>query len=163
MTHLSSGFGAAPGLFVLGAGNALVVGRLSSLALDAVAEGRQGEASAVNAGVSDLAYGLGVAILGAVFVGVAASGIVSGIEQHLGVSMAPGARQQVESRLENDLRTLTPAQQDVLLESQARGVRDAVSLAAASSFREGMDAVLEVALVGFGLSLAVLAASRIRT
>lgn len=154
-----AGWGSAPGLFVLGLGNGLALSRLTTLTLSYLGSTQQSEASAINAGAGDLAYALGIAILGAVFVGVAAHGLVSGVEQQAGVTVPPAQRQQLVSHLEDDLRTLTPERQDAFIESQPEPIRTAIRSVADTAFQQGINAVLETALGGLGLSLVVLVAT----
>lgn len=150
-----TGLGSAPGLFVLGAGNGLVASRLSLLTLSTVDPDQHSEASSIGVGANDLAYALGIAVLGAVFVGVAAHAIVSGIERQLierQLALPPAVRQQIEARFENELRTLSPAQQDAFLQSQPPKVRAAIQSVSDRAFKQGVEVTLETALGGLGLA-----------
>jgi hypothetical protein len=158
------GWGTVPGLFVLGLGNGLALNRAGSLTLSTLSSNRQPEASAINSGAGDIAYALGIAVLGAVFVGVAAHAIVSDMDRQLvqggGAGLPASVRQQAEERLENDLRTLTPAERDAYVEAQPPPLRAAIDAASEAAFNDGIIAALVAALGGLGLALAALVLSR---
>lgn len=157
------GWGTVPGLFVLGLGNGLALSRTGALTVSTLASNRESEANAINSGSNDLAYALGIAVLGAVFAGVTAHAIVSEVDRQLvasgGAGLPAAARQHAEDRLENDLRTLTPAEQDGYIESQPPRIRAALESAANGAFNDGITAALVTALAGLGLALAALLAT----
>lgn len=110
---------------------------------------------------------LGIAVLGAIFVGVAAHATVSDMDRQLvqggGAGLPAPVRQEAETRLENDLRTLTPAEHDAYVEAQPPPLRAAIDSPSEAAFSDGIVAALVAALGGLGLALAALVLSRPRS
>jgi len=141
----------------LGAGNGLVLTHLSYLTLPEATSPDYAEANGINTTVGDLGYSMGIAILGAVFVWVVAQGIITGVEQHAGISLPSGVREQVVARLENDLHTLTPEEQDAFIDAQPPAIRQAIRSSVDGAFRDGMGDTLNAALIGLAVGLGLIA------
>jgi MFS family permease len=122
ITSRANGWSLAPSLVVVGAGIGLVASVLQNLVSSAVPPSQVTDVSGVSRSFGNLGSSLGTAIVGAILLVVLVGGLTGAVSRSALLEQAQ--KDQLASRIEQDIQTLSNAQVEAYLNAQAPSLSD---------------------------------------
>ncbi len=144
-----------PDLVVIGVGAGLVVGQMANLTLSAADPETPGEASGIYNTLQDLAYSLGISILGVGLIFLTSTGVVDGVLEEINLTVTDAQREEIIVEVEDALQTLSIEELDTILAHLPGEERNALAKVGVEISFEAMQLTLLGILIVILLALVV--------